>query len=204
MDLTIGLLLIALGAYLLKVSEQRKRIALLGRHLQQHQIEKLMLDLTLGYERALGETLPERQAQVWQVLTTTEAALSAQFQRFVADFALVDAAQTRVSRIAVALPFAVKLFPAATFDVRMALAIHAQGLRLAAQPSPTQSDKSRAFTYSAELFLLQHTCHWFCRSKNVASARLLGRHHSSYAQVLACVSPQTRQAYLALLAGKPH
>lgn len=201
MDLTIGLLLIALGAYLLKASEQRKRIALLASHLRQHQIEKLMLDLTQGYERALGETQPERQAQVWQVLTSTEAALSAQFKRFVMDFSQLDAAHTRVSRIAMALPLATTLFPAATFDVRKALAIHAQGLSLAALPSATASDKSRAFTFSAELFLMQHTCHWFCRSKNVASARLLGRHQSSYAQVLACVSPQTRQAYQALLAG---
>jgi len=49
------------------------------------------------------------------------------------------------------------------------------------------------------LFLMQHTCHWFCRSKTVASARLLARHKTSYAQVLAAVAPQTREAYIRLI-----
>jgi hypothetical protein len=52
---------------------------------------------------------------------------------------------------------------------------------------------------SAELFLFQHTCHWYCRSKAVASARMQVRHQTPYAQVLAAVSPATRQAYSALL-----
>ena len=51
---------------------------------------------------------------------------------------------------------------------------------------------------SAELFLMQHTCHWFCRSKAVASARMLARHKTSYAQLLDAVSPATRRAYRAL------
>ena len=32
---------------------------------------------------------------------------------------------------------------------------------------------------SAELFLMQHTCHWYCRSRAVASARMLARHKTS-------------------------
>jgi len=48
---------------------------------------------------------------------------------------------------------------------------------------------------SAELFLMQHSCHWFCRSRAVASARLQARHQTSHAQVLAAVSPATREAY---------
>jgi hypothetical protein len=47
---------------------------------------------------------------------------------------------------------------------------------------------------------MQHSCHWFCRSKVVASARMLARHKTSYEQLLAAVSPETRQAYQALLA----
>jgi hypothetical protein len=51
------------------------------------------------------------------------------------------------------------------------------------------------------MLLLQHSCHWFCKSKSVASARVLVRHQTPYAQVLASVSPETRRAYLDLLGG---
>ena len=47
---------------------------------------------------------------------------------------------------------------------------------------------------------MQHSCHWFCRSRAVASARMLARHKTSYAHLLACVAPQTRAAYQALIA----
>jgi hypothetical protein len=46
---------------------------------------------------------------------------------------------------------------------------------------------------------MQHTCHWFCRSKAVASARTMARHKTSYAQVLASVAPDTRNAYNSLI-----
>jgi hypothetical protein len=42
---------------------------------------------------------------------------------------------------------------------------------------------------SAELFLMQHSCHWFCKSKAVASARMLVRHKTSHEQLIAAVSP---------------
>jgi uncharacterized RmlC-like cupin family protein len=48
---------------------------------------------------------------------------------------------------------------------------------------------------------MQHTCHWYCKSKTVASARLLARHHTSYEQVLAAVSAETRTAYGRLIGG---
>jgi len=51
---------------------------------------------------------------------------------------------------------------------------------------------------SAELFLMQHTCHWFCRSRAVASARMRARHQTSHAQLIESVSPQTREAYCQL------
>jgi len=47
--------------------------------------------------------------------------------------------------------------------------------------------------------LFQHTCHWYCRSKAVASARLMARQKTTYEQVLGAVSPQTRRAYTALV-----
>lgn len=60
------------------------------------------------------------------------------------------------------------------------------------------SPRDKAFTMTAELLLMQHTCHWFCKSKTVASARTLARHQTPHAQLVAAVSPETRAAYLAL------
>lgn len=193
------LVLAAFGMYRLKSKDQGRRIALLGSHLGQHQIEKLMESLIDGYLRALGEKDTERQTQIWNLLATSEQELCDQFDRFVADFSRMDAEDTRVSKLAVAIPFADKLFPAATFDLRQVLAIHAQGIHRAVKNEAQRSPKNKAFTVSAELFLMQHSCHWYCRSKTVASARMLARHKTSYAQLLASVDPETRQAYGALV-----
>ena len=156
-----------------------------------------METLTEGYLRALGENDPERRAQVWNLLASSEEKLSDQFNRFADGFAKVDALQARVSTLPIALPYADKLFPAATFDARKVFAIHAQGITQAAQNSQNRSPRDKAYTLSAELFLMQHTCHWFCKSRTVASARLQVRHKTSYAQVLASVAPETRSAYAA-------
>ena len=201
MDFFIAFSLIAFGVYALKSADQKRRIALLGSHLGQYEIEKLMAHLTEGYLRALGEPDLARRAQIWQLLDTTEAALCEQFNRFVLAFSKVEATQTRVSRLALALPHADKLFPQATFDLRKVLSIHAQGLTQAAQNSANRSPKDKAYTLSAELFLMQHTCHWFCRSRAVASARVLARHQTSHSQLVQAVAPATRQAYLAITQG---
>lgn len=199
MDILILAALIAFGAHLFKSRYQARRIALLGSHLVQFQIEKLMENLTQGYLRALGESDPERRAQVWNLLASTEEALCNQFKRFAADFARVDAEETRVSKLPIALPYADRIFPAATFDLREMLQIHAQGIEAAAHNAAGRSLRDKAFTMSAELFLMQHSCHWFCKSKAVASARMLARHQTSHAQLLAAVSPSTRKAYSALI-----
>ena len=193
-------ILIASGTYMLNAKEQRKRIAMLGKHLANYQIEKLMEALTDGYLRALSESTDERRSQIWSLLSTTESQLSEQFSRFAADFAKVSDEDARVSRLPIALPFADKLFPAATFDMRKALAIHAKGITHVMQNTGHLSAKDRAYMMTAELFLMQHSCHWFCRSRTIASARLLARHQTPHAQVLASVSPETRNAYAALVA----
>jgi len=200
MEIVTLVMVIALGAYAVNARDQARRIALLGRHLGRLQIEKLMETLTEGYLRALGEADSERQGQVMNLLSASEADLSAQFDRFVVEFARVDHAQARVSRLAWPFPYAVRLFPKATFDMRKLLAVHAHGIADAVNNRQGQSTRDRAFTLSAELFLMQHSCHWFCRSRAVASARLLARHQTSYTQVLAAVAPSTRQAYEAVLA----
>jgi hypothetical protein len=198
MEILTLVALIAAGAYILKSRDQRQRIALLGTHLGRYQIEKLMESLTSGYLRCLGEDDPERRHQIWSLLDSTEEKLSAQFDSFAAEFARTPEADTRVSKLPVAIPFAHKLFPAATFDLRQALAIHARGIAGVMKNEAQRSAKSKAFTMSAELFLMQHTCHWFCKSKTVASARMLARHQTSYEQLLDAVSPETREAYRAL------
>jgi len=199
MELFIPLMLIAIGAYALNSKDQKRRIALLGGYLGKHQIEKLMESLTEGYLRALGEDDPDRRAQIWSMLSTAETVLCEQFDRFVAEFASVEEADARVSKLAFAIPYAAKLFPGFTFDMRQALRIHAQGITNAAQNKLNQTPKNKAFTLSAELFLMQHTCHWFCRSKTVASARMLARHQTSLEQLLASVAPDTRKAYCTLV-----
>jgi hypothetical protein len=201
MELFTLLALIAVAAFILKSRDQKRRIALLGSYLSKFQIENLMESVTDGYLRALGEDNPERKAQIWSMLDTAEITLCEQFNRFVAEFAKVDAEQARVSKLAVAVPYAELLFPHATFDLRKALSIHAQGLNHAANNTRGQSQKDKAFTMTAELFLMQYTCHWYCRSKAVASARMMARHKTPFAQLLASVAPDTRKAYSALIAG---
>ena len=195
MDIFVVFTLLAIAVHVFKTREQARRIALLGGYLGQFQIEKLMQDVLTGYQRALGEADEQRQDQVWRHLETSEQNLCAQFNRFVLEFAKVPEPQARLSRLPLALPFVAQHFPATTLDMRKLLSVHAHGITQACQNNPARTPKLKAFTLSAELMLMQHSCHWFCRSKMVASTRLLARHQTAYAQVLAAVAPSTRQAY---------
>jgi hypothetical protein len=198
MDFFILAMLFAIGVNTLRLVAQKKRIALLGSYLGKYQIEKLMETLTDGYLRALGEEDGARRDQIWHLLETTESSLSQQFNAFVADFAKVPAEQARISQLAFAFPYAEQLFPKASFDARALFAIHAKGLTAIAQNERQLSPRDKAFTMMAELFLMQHSCHWFCKSKPVASARLVLRHQTAHEQVIQSVAPDTRQAYRAL------
>ena len=198
MDFFTLALIAALAAYMLKTKDEKARIHLLGSHLGKYQIEKVMETLTDGYLRAMGEAEPERRAQVWAQLATSEEKLCNQFDNFTAGFAKVPEADARVSTLPIGLPYGAKLFPKATFDMRKMLAIHAQGLRTVSENSAGRSPRDKAFMLSAEMFLMQHSCHWFCKSRTVASARLLMRHRTPYEQLLASVSPATRKAYAGL------
>ena len=201
MDILFLATLIATGFFMLNAKQQRQRVALLASYLGNYQIEKLMENLTEGYLRALGESDTERREQVWNLLRTTELQLSEQFTRFTADFTRVDPLQARISTLPLALPFADRWLSSASFDMRQALAIHAQGIERAVRNESGLSLRDKAYTLSAELFLMQHTCHWFCKSRAIASARLMARHKTPHAQVLASVTPATRAAYIALLGG---
>ena len=173
---------------------RRVRTALLASHLQPFQIERLMQQLTEGYMRALGEKDPEREAQVWQLQQAAEEQLARQFQDFVRAFAQVPAPQARTLKLA--LPGIDKVLPQATFDTRRVLQIHAEGIDRAVRNTAGRPARDKAFTLMAEMFLMQHSCHWFCRSKTIASARMLAQHKTHYEQALDAVSPETREAYL--------
>ena len=202
MDPLVLLLLAGTGAWLVNGQQQRRRIALLGQHLAPYQIERLMQDLTQGYLRAMGEAAPERRQQVLDTLASAEALLCSQFERFAADFARLPAADTRVSRLALALPFATQLLPGASFDMRALLNVHAQGIARAVRNEDGLSARDRAFAMTAELLLMQHSCHWFCKSRTVAGARMLAGHRTPHAQLVQSVTPQTRAAYLTLTTGR--
>jgi hypothetical protein len=88
-----------------------------------------------------------------------------------------------------------QLSPKACFDMRRALEVHAQGIARAVSNPQGLSPKERAFRMMGEMFLMQHSCHWFCKSKTIASARMVAQHKTRYEQALDAVSPETRSAY---------
>lgn len=199
MDIFISVFIIGWGLHSFTQRDQKVRIALLGTFLARYPIEKLMENLIQGYLRALGETDKERQDAIWSTLKTTETDLVQQFNAFALAFSKVPEPQARISKVPFALPQITKWLPGYTFDARKVFNVHAHAIAQAARAGDDAPSKEKAFTMMAELFLMQHTCHWFCRSKMVASARLMARHKSPYAQVLRSVAPQTRKAYAALV-----
>lgn len=199
MDLILVLMPLAVMLVVWRRHEERQRVLLLGSHLQKFRIEQRMEQLTDGYLRALGEADPARAEPVWQNLAGTEEALQAELQQLAADLHEVWGERMRVSRWPMGIPQATRFFPQASFDFRTLVKLHAQGFTDALRNADGLDRRDRAFRTTAELLLFQHSCHWFCRSKNVASARLLAQHRTSHEQVLAAVSPATRTAYEALV-----
>ena len=124
-----------------------------------------------------------------------------QFKRFANELNGADEVSSRVSRLAMDLPFVRQWFPSTTFDLRRLMRIHAQGISSTLGNARQLSQRDRAYQLCAEMFLMQHSCHWFCNARMVASARLLARHQTRYDQVLAGVGEGTRAAYTALVAG---
>lgn len=200
MEILVLLLMVAaLGAWQLKSQNLARRMALLGGFLGRYQVERRMENLIEGYLKALEEQDPEQQTRLWNTLALSEEQLCEQLRRFAADFSAVDEAEARVSKLPAFLPETDRFFPDNTFDMRRALVVHAEGMERAAKNEAGRSPRDKAYTVSAELLLMQHTCHWYCRSRAVASARMLARHQTPYEQLLACVDPETRQAYLAVI-----
>jgi hypothetical protein len=193
------LLILATGIHWLNTQGQRKRTALLAEQLRPYQIEKHMEQLTGAYMRALGETEPERQLQILQLQEQAEQQLASEFQNLAREFAKLPAPLTRAFKVA--LPFIDQLSPKASFDMRRMLEVHAEGIQRTVNNLQGFSPKERSFRMMGEMFLMQHSCHWFCKSKTIASARMLTQHQTRYEQALDGVAPETRKAYLAVVQG---
>lgn len=196
--------LIAVGVFWLQTHEQRRRVGLLAKHLAPTQVERILGTLIDGYLKTLDEPDPERQAQQWRHWNMQEQLLVEHFQRFADSFSHEPQEATRVSTLPVALPFFEKVFPQYSFDMRQALLLHAQAIRAACAPDGVLGKERAdlAYTMTAELLLMQHTCHWFGKSRAVASMRMVARHKTPYEKVLGAVQPITRQTYLRLTQGR--
>lgn len=193
------LVLVAAGLWYMQLRGQHQRIALLAGVLSQFQVEKLMETVADGYLRALGEADADRRSQVWNMLNQAETLLDSQLQAFSTAFDAVPTEQARFSTLPLHLPFALQLFAGSSADLRAVLHVHANGFALVRANASELPQKDKAFMLTAELLLLQHSCQWFCRSKATANARMMARHRTPHAQLLASVSEQTRKAYLQLL-----
>ncbi|MFT0547367.1 hypothetical protein ACMHYO_13660 [Allopusillimonas ginsengisoli] len=201
METVLLLLMVAAVWQVLRVQYQRTHIALLGRHLASFQLERHMETLTQGYTRAIQEQNESRQIQVLETFSQTERAVAAQVQSL-ADVMQKESAQaTGMGILSFCVPYAERFLPAAVRDFRKLLHIHAAGLRHAVDNEDGKDAKSRAYRLSAELYLLQHSCHWFCKSRTVANARLLMRHKVNHQKVLESVSALTRSSYQQWLQG---
>ena len=193
------LFLLATGIHWLNTQGQRKRTALLAEQLRPYQIEKHMEQLTGAYMRALGEGDAERQQQILQLQEAAEQQLASEFQRLAHEFAKLPAPVTRAFKVS--LPFVDQLSPKTTFDMRRMLEVHAQGIERTVNNLQGLAPKARAFRMMGEMFLMQHSCHWFCRSKTIASARMVAQHQTRYEQALDAASPETREAYFSVVQG---
>lgn len=195
MDSALTLLMVVLVWQVLRVRYQRTHIALLGRHLANLQIERHIETLTQGYTRAINEQTEARQLQVLATFTQTEHTAAAQVQSLADSMQKESAQATSMGTLWFCIPYAERFLSTATRDFRKLLRIHAAGLSHVVDNEDGWDAKTRAYHLSAELYLLQHSCHWFCKSRAIADARLLRQHQVHHQKVLGSVSTMTRSAY---------
>lgn len=196
MNIALTLLMIAVAWRVVCLRYQRTHIALLGRHLANFQLERHMETLTQGYTRAIHEEAETRQIQVLETFAQTERTVAAQIRSLADSMQKEDEQTVSMGTLSFCLPYAELFLPSATRDFRKLLHIHAAGLRHAVDNEARWDMKTRAYHLSAELYLFQHSCHWFCKSRSVADARLTLRHQVKHQKVLESVSEATRSAYM--------
>lgn len=195
MDIALTVLAVIVAWRVMCLRYQRERIGLLGRHLANMQLERHMETLTQGYTRAIGEESESRQLQVLETFAQTEIATAAQARSLADAMQKEDAQATSMGALSFCVPYVERFSAGLTRDFRKLLHIHAAGLRHMVDNEEGLDAKTRAFHLSAELYLFQHSCHWFCKSRAVADARLVMRHQVNHQKVLDSVSAKTRAAY---------
>jgi len=196
MDSLFVLLLAAFVAWqLLRARYQRERIAFLAQNLAGLQLERHMETLTQGYARAIKESDENRQLQVLQTFAPSERAAAAQVQTLADTMQKASPQATAMPPFSFCVPYAERFLPVRMRDFRQLLQIHAAGLRHVVANEKQWDPKTRAFHLSAELYLFQHSCHWYCKSRLVADARLQARHQLTHRKVVESVSEVTRAAY---------
>lgn len=196
MEITLTLLIAVAAWQMVRLRYQRMRIALLGRYLANLQLERHMETLTQGYTRAIQEKDEARQIQVLENFAQTESAVAAQVQSLANAMQKESAQAAGMGTFAFCVPYIERFLPALTRDFRKLLHVHADGLRGVVDSENRWDAKTRAYHLSAELYLFQHSCHWFCKSRAVADARLVLRHQVNHQKVLDSVSEATRSAYM--------
>lgn len=198
MDVSFWILVGAIGAFFYNRFEQARRVQTLGTLIRPYQLEQTMEMLLTGYLRALGETDEQRRRSIWQVMEGHETLMVSQLQQLASDARTLQGPLSRVSRLPLLLPGVTAWWPKACFELAQALRIHADGITQVAHNAAGLAPRDKAFCMTAEVLLFQHTCHWYCRSRTTASARMVVRHQTSHAQALAAASPATREALLAI------
>jgi len=202
MDFVLILFVMAIAWHVLRIRYQRARIGLLARLLANMNLERHLETLTQGYTRAIHEEGESRQRQIFDTFTQTEQAVATNVRTLAESTQKESASDTVMTTFAFCAPYAERYVPAfALRDFRALLHIHAAGIRGAIDNTAGKDSKTRAFHIAAELYLFQHSCHWFCKSRTVADARLLMRHKVDHKKVLESVTPQTRTAYTQWLQG---
>lgn len=191
------------GWHGLRLYYQRAHIALLAKHLSGLRLEQHMKTLTEGYTRAIHEQDETRQLQIFHTFFETERAVAEEAETLARTMQKESVKATRMGVLSLCVPYLGRFFPSLTRDFRDLLHIHAAGLRHVVENADELDAKDRAYHLSAELFLFQHSCHWFCKSRSLADARLAVRHQVQYQQALDAVSSVTRDAYMRWLQGQP-
>jgi hypothetical protein len=202
-ELLLLLLLMGVGLWGLKRQGEKRRIACLARHLAALDVERAMEQVMEGYLRAMGASDTVRRNEVLAVLQPVESRLVTDLTELAARLMAAPTADMRISTLPLPLPELARWWPRASFEFSQVMRLHARSVEDAIHNVQQLDGPARAFRVTAELLLMQHTCHWFCKSRAVASLRLLARHKTSHQQVLAAVAPGTRLAYLALTGQSP-
>src|SRR3546814_4008456 len=127
------------------------------------------------------------------MLIQTERTVASQAQSLAEAMRKENLQAASMSTLSFCVPYAERFLPATTRDFRELLHIHATGLRHVVDNEGGWDAKSRAYHLSAELYLLQHSCHWFCKSRTIANARLLMRHQVNHQKVLESVSERSEE-----------